>query len=295
MQTPNPSASCRRLISGERTNMYPTRISAPDAAGLGAIGTIFRIKRYAIHDGPGIRTTVFFKGCPLRCWWCHNPEGQQPCIEAAGTADSRATPSCTIGRHTSVAALVREIENDVIFYDASGGGVTFSGGEPLLQPRFLEALLSACRQRDIHTTVDTCGYAPAGVIERIAAKTDLFLFDLKLMDEDLHIRYTGVSNRPVLENLQKLARSGRPLIIRFALIPGITDRRDNPAKVRRFLQQLGGIQQVDILPFHATAEGKYQRLARAHKTARLKPPPQTAVSRMQEFFRTAGFNVTVGG
>ncbi len=190
-------------------------------------GIVFRIKKYAIHDGPGIRTTVFLKGCPLACWWCHNPEGQsmepQPIAPARG-GDGAGDPvrGETVGRRMTVAEVIAQVSRDLIFYDESGGGATFSGGEPLMQPEFLAALLDGCRRERVHTAVDTSGYAPGGVFNAIAARADLLLFDLKLMDDAEHRACTGVSNRPILENLAAAARDGRPLRIRFPVIPGIS-------------------------------------------------------------------------
>ena len=210
-----------------------------------ASGTIFNIQRYSIHDGPGIRTTVFLKGCPLSCWWCHNPESQkygvqlvlwkERCIGCGGcnsvcpegaisgggfppVIDSEKCSGCglcaeecpavaleMVGKTVSSDYVMKEIEKDLIFYDQSGGGVTFSGGEPLMQPEFLAELLEKCKARDIHTAVDTCGYANWEVLS-IAGLTDLFLYDIKHMDDLVHTRTVGVSNRIILENLAKLAR-----------------------------------------------------------------------------------------
>jgi len=202
-------------------------------------GTIFDIKKYAIHDGPGIRTTVFFKGCPLRCRWCHNPEGQsskpemfvrpsrclKECSECLSVCEREAISrteispvidrercnSCgkcaevcpaeaieVVGRQMSVQEVMAEVEKDMIFHDESGGGVTFSGGEPLLQPVFLSTLLEKSKEKDIHTTVDTSGYASFEIMEEIAKNVDLFLYDLKIMDEKKHKEYTGKSNKVIL-------------------------------------------------------------------------------------------------
>ena len=166
-----------------------------------AEGTIFRIKKYALHDGPGIRTTVFFKGCPLSCRWCHNPEGIDPRPQTMSRRTSSGETDETVGRVIGVDALVKVIEKDVLFYDESGGGVTFSGGEPLGQPHFLEALLAACNRLEIHATLDTSGFAPVDVIDRVLSRLQLVLFDLKIMDAERHRRHTGVSNRIILENL----------------------------------------------------------------------------------------------
>ena len=201
--------------------------------------SVFNIMRFSTHDGPGIRTTVFFKGCPLSCWWCHNPESQRfrpdlmyfeercrhcgDCVAACpeGVADLGCR-RCTVcaevcaaearqiaGKRVTLGELLREVERDLIFFEESGGGVTLSGGEPVSQPRFAEALLGACRERGIHTVLETCGFAHPDTFLRVALSADLVLFDLKLMDPARHQQYTGVSNRGILRNLEQLVEHGR--------------------------------------------------------------------------------------
>jgi pyruvate formate lyase activating enzyme len=262
-------------------------------------GIIFDIKRFAIHDGPGIRTTVFLKGCPLSCRWCHNPEGQsakpgilyrrEPCLicgtcveacehgarSASGEGVARDPVFCVlcrtcvevcpsgalekVGRRTSVEQLMREIEGDTPFFDESGGGVTFSGGEPLMQPRFLEELLARCRERDIHTAVDTCGLAEPQVLRSVAEKTDLVLFDLKVMDIERHVALTGVRNDLILSNLQSLTRTGVAVQIRIPVIPSVTDTADNLAEIGGFVSSLKGPPAITLLPHHPLAMEKYAR------------------------------------
>jgi len=258
-------------------------------------GTIFRIKKYALHDGPGIRTTVFFKGCPLHCWWCHNPEGldsQPVCMEPVRKACGGRQ---IVGKVVRIDEVLAEIEKDVIFYDESGGGVTFSGGEPLLQPAFLDALLTACNARDIHATLDTSGYAPPQVLRAAAAKSDLILSDLKLMDDQRHIECTGVSNRLILENLKSIAGNGKAIHIRLPLIPGVTDDHDNLHQVARFVKSLAAIQQVDLLPYHRTAEGKYRRLGMTNRMVSVPPLADERVQAIKQNFQNYGFKVNIGG
>jgi len=262
-------------------------------------GTIFDIKRYAVHDGPGIRTTVFFKGCPLRCPWCHNPESQSSsptvlyrhnlcvacgrCVEACPKGALRLTESgvvrdfalcsgcgtCTevcpsgamerVGRWISCEELIAEIERDVPFFDESGGGVTFSGGEPLAQPEFLTEMLDLCAEREIHRTVDTCGFADPKILATIAGKTDLFLFDIKIIDPELHRKITGQDNGRIMENLRWLCEKEYQVEVRIPVIPAMTDGRDNIEAAAAFLCSLVNPPTVRLLPFHRTALEKYKR------------------------------------
>jgi pyruvate formate lyase activating enzyme len=260
-------------------------------------GIVFKIKKYALHDGPGIRTTVFFKGCPLRCWWCHNPEGQRfepehiPFKATAGLAGRTEIA----GRRWTVAALMSEIEKDRIFYDESGGGATFSGGEPLAQPEFLGAMLDECRRREIHTAVDTSGYAPPEVIRAVLAKADLVLYDLKLMDDESHRRYTGVGNRRILENLQILDGLAPEIVLRIPLMPGINDDAEQVERMAQFARGLNHVRQVDLLPFHAIADGKYQRLKMENRMAGVKSPTRQDCEKVGAQFAAAGLAVSYGG
>jgi pyruvate formate lyase activating enzyme len=298
-----------------------------------ATGLIFNIMRYALHDGPGIRTTVFFKGCPLSCWWCHNPESQSVhpellyfpdrclrCGTCAALCPQHAvseeggrmatSDQCQVcgtcedlcpadarelaGTRMSVDEVMAAIEKDVIFYDESGGGVTFSGGEPLLQSEFLEALLAGCRERGIHTVVDTCGLAQTEVLLRVAQRVDLFLFDLKLLDAARHQRYAGVDNALILENLETLARHGYEVIVRWPVIPGINDGSDDVADVLAFLARIG-LRRVDLLPYHRIGIDKYHRLKREYRLGALEPPGAARMEELAAQFQRAGFTVKIGG
>ncbi len=252
-------------------------------------GTIFNLQRYAVHDGPGIRITVFLKGCPLRCWWCHNPESQRQTIETFAQGDRQ------IGREMTVDALLREIEKERLFFDESGGGVTFSGGEPLMQPEFLRAALQACRKREIHAALDTSGYAPAEIFDAMIEHVDLFLFDLKLIDDQRHRQYTGVSNAPILRNLRALAQRGKPFWLRLPIIPGITDTEKNLIDMLALLSDITTIEQINLLPYHRIADGKYQRLLMENKMAGIEPPSPEWMDALKTRFETSGIPVKIGG
>jgi pyruvate formate lyase activating enzyme len=262
--------------------------------------TIFNIKRFAIHDGPGIRTTVFFKGCPLGCWWCHNPEGQNPepelflkdCVSEGGV---RYRDEETIGREVSLEEIMEQIERERIFYDESEGGVTISGGEPLMQHEFLQALLDRCRERDIHTAIDTCGHAPAAVFDPVVDHTDLFLYDLKIIDNAQHEKYTGVSNEQIIENLQCLARKKKRTFIRFSIIPGITDTDRNIQDAARFASSLGNIEEVNLLPYFNYAGEKYKKLGRENRMSGIQPPSDDRMNEISEMFRSYKLKTRIGG
>jgi len=283
-------------------------------------GVIFDIKRFAVHDGPGIRTTVFFKGCPLRCAWCHNPEGisREPelmlfpsrcakecraCVKAApigaisktggvvaidrsvrnARGMARAADACLydalrlVGRRVSVGDLVAEMEKDRVFYETSEGGVTFSGGEPLLQPDFLSDLADEFRARGLRTVLDTSGFAAWEVLERIARKVDLVLYDLKLMDDAGHREYAGVSNGVILENLRRLSALGRPVRVRIPLVPGVNDGTVSIRRTAEFLKPLKNIDRVSILPYHRGGRVKAESIGRGKEFREFAVPSAAAV------------------
>jgi len=261
---------------------------------------IFDIKRFAVHDGPGIRTTVFLKGCPLHCSWCHNPESidQNPCavskeLKLNGRSFTKAE---TIGTEMSTGKLLAELEKDRVFMDESAGGVTFSGGEPLLQFDFLLEMLRVCRNRGIHTTVDTSLYAPWEVVRAVAEFTDLFLVDLKLMDSTAHRFHTGVPNELIRDNIRKLADTDAAIIIRLPVIPNTTDSSENITQTIAFLHALNGkIREVHLLPFHNTANGKYKRVGLKNPFSDVQSIPKEALAAMEQRYVDAGFSVKIGG
>jgi len=263
-------------------------------------GIIFDIKRFAIHDGPGIRTTIFLKGCPLRCGWCHNPESieQTPCcfkkiMKLNGRTFAREE---VIGYEITLVQLFAELEKERVFMDESGGGVTFSGGEPLMQYDFLMEMLTMCRKNGMRTAVDTSLYAPWEKIRNVSEIADLFLLDLKLMDSELHQKYTGVPNELILENIRKLSASDVAMIIRIPVIPKVTDSTENIAQTISFLQTLNRkIKEVHLLPFHQTASEKYRRMGGENPFGHLKSLQKEDVKEIEKQFISAGFIVKIGG
>ncbi len=301
-------------------------------------GIVFDVKRFALHDGPGVRTTVFLKGCPLRCAWCHNPESQAPAPELLFRHETctgcgacvavcphgairQASPGvrpetdgercvgcgvCTeacvprartiVGSVQSALDLVSEIDRDVLVYDQSGGGVTLSGGEPLAQPKFARELLRECRERRIHTALDTCGLAPADVLAGVAAYVDLFLYDVKLLDDERHRRWTGASNTEILANLRALSQAGKRLWIRYPLVPGVNDADDDLRALGRLVASLSGAEAVQILPYHPRGEKKRRHLGRASALDGTLPPEPDSVERAAAIVRAeSGRPVNVGG
>ncbi|MEE8378291.1 MAG: glycyl-radical enzyme activating protein [Candidatus Aminicenantaceae bacterium] len=301
-----------------------------------AIGIIFDIKHYAIHDGPGIRSTVFFKGCSLQCQWCHNPEGihTEPeiflrnekcpsecrfCISACpngairrnkGSIEvdlsrcdlcSECEEACVygaleiIGRKVSVKDVMGELEKDSLFYEESQGGVTFSGGEPFEQPIFLNALLDKAKSKDLHTTVDTCGYFNPNLLANFDRKVDLFLYDLKMIDDEKHKKYTGKSNSLILDNLRRLTANGHRVAVRIPLIAGINDDDNNIEKTVEFLKTLNHIEQINLLPYHSGGSLKQKRLGKKQLHAGFQSPSSERMEAIKIFFKANGFSVKVGG
>jgi len=255
-------------------------------------GMVFDIQRYALHDGAGIRTLVFLKGCPLRCPWCHNPEGQQKRQQVMRYQDGSQKIA---GRRVSVRDLVREVEKDTIFFDQSGGGVTISGGDPLLQPQFLMELLQACKGHDLRTAVETSGYARWEDVERIAPFVDLWLFDLKLMDPERHRRWTGVSNRRILANLRSLALRGASVIVRIPVVPGVNDDRENLEATGRFVRSLGTVGEVHLLPYHRAGLSKYERLGVAYSLEATPEPTAEEMAGLAAIVEACGLRTKIGG
>ena len=253
--------------------------------------TIFDIERNSYVDGPGIRTTVFFKGCNLRCAWCHNPESQSPkpqmmfyknkctgcgkCKEKCPNhlESCELCGKCTLycphdareicGKEYTVDEGMREILKDKAFYDHSGGGVTFSGGECMLQIDFLEEILKVCKENGIHTAVDTAGHVPYEYFERILPYTNLFLYDVKCYDSEKHKKYTGVRNELILENLKKLLATGKSVWVRIPIIPTVNDTVEEIQRIKAYISSCGKPEKIELLPYHAMGEHKFEALGKA--------------------------------
>lgn len=294
-------------------------------------GLITGLKRMAVHDGPGLRTTLFLKGCPLRCLWCHNPESISPkpqsafyaqkCIHCGACVgrcsanrmendrhvfDADACVGCGhceplcpneaftfYGRKVTVAEILPQLTEDRIFYETSGGGVTLSGGEPLMQPDFCQALLQALKAQGLHTAIDTCGDAPLPVLKRMLPYTDLFLFDLKAVQSDLHRRLTGRDNERILTNLQFLSAQRHPVEIRIPFIPGCNDGE---------IEAMGALlaalptppQRVKVLPYHPYGGSKYRALGLTYALPELKAPDAESVSAAVETLKRFGLHALSG-
>ena len=248
--------------------------------------TIFEIKRFAVHDGDGIRTTVFFKGCPLRCVWCHNPEGlsfepqeafyAHKCIGCGECKNDGFTHENCLGearvlygKEITVDELLPMLLEDKPFYENSGGGITLSGGECLCQADFCAELLQKCKAESLHTAVDTCGFVPRAAFDKVIPYTDVFLYDLKAFDENVHIRCTGQSNKQILENLRYLDGQGCKIEIRIPYVPHYND--DQMEKISAFLKALHNVVRVRILPYHNYAGSKYEALGMENTLPTTRP------------------------
>jgi len=306
-------------------------VSSKDS-GENNTGLIFNIQRFSLQDGPGIRTTVFMKGCSLACQWCSNPESQKPsqeimthnirciacgncakacpigaiafldghreidwdkcnnCLECARVCPAKAI-EC-IGHYMTVDEVMKKVESDRIFYKNSNGGMTISGGEPLVQPEFVRELFKRCREKGIHTTLDTTGNAPWQNIDSLLKYVDLVLQDIKHMDTGIHKKGTGTGNKLILENARKIAKTKR-IWIRMPLIPGYNDSEVNIKKVAEFASDIGA-EKVSVLPYHDLGSSKYADLGRVYPMQGTKPPRKKAVDRVRKTIESYGLKVEIG-
>ncbi len=299
-------------------------------------GLIFDIKSYAINDGPGIRIAIYLKGCPLACEWCHNPEGISPhvqkmftyskCIACGGCVDACPENACKLtpegivtdpdlcklcgkcaevcpsgatemsGKKASVEDIMKRIRKEIVFFDHSKGGVTFSGGEPLMQPDYLIELLDACGEEGIHRAVDTSGFAKTEILLNVAKRTDLFLYDLKMLDPEKHKKHTGVSNEKILENLRILSETGARINIRYPMIKGVNADEKEIREMADFISSLAGEKkEVSILPFHRLAEMKHRKLGNHYELSGMSEPSLEERTRAIEIFEGFGLKASIGG
>jgi len=264
-------------------------------------GLIFSVKKYSVHDGPGIRVTFFMKGCPLSCRWCHNPEGISPTRESVDqvhkVGDREFIGKTHAGEYYTAKDIIDILEKEDVFIKHSGGGVTFSGGEPLLQPEFLLSALKACKKKGIHTTVDTSGYAPRDRFIAIIPYTDMFLFDLKHMDEQRHIELTGASNKLILSNYRLLLDSAKDILIRYPVIPGYNDEPANLEKTRSFIAETKNenLKKICLLPYHRTGASKYKRFGMEYRMGDTAQPSAGRMNELKKYFEETGIKVKIGG
>lgn len=297
--------------------------------------TIFNIQKYSIHDGPGIRTTVFFKGCPLSCKWCHNPESISndiqiirnevsctlcgSCVIACPTKAlkmeedfisfdrskcdlcGRCEEVCyhnaikIVGREMSVDEVFAEVLKDKVFYEESGGGVTFSGGEPLFQPNFLKQIAKKCREEGIHTALDTSGFARWEVIKEVLPYIDLVLYDLKSMKDEIHREYVGVSNKLILENLRRLGKEDVDIFLRLPIIKGVNDSLTDGQLILDFIEYIDNIKQINILEYHKMGMEKYPRLGKKYELTGNEKPSKDYIEDLTKLFERKDYKVVVGG
>ncbi len=254
-------------------------------------GRIFDIQKYSIHDGPGIRTIVFLKGCALRCRWCCNPESQEFGIQKMKFADSEKI----VGRDVTVDEVMEEIRKDAPYYRRSGGGITLSGGESLLQPDFAVALLAACHEEGFNTAIETTGIAPFDVISRYLPHLDYIMMDIKHTNEEKHKEFTGQPNRRILENARKIAESGANLTIRVPVIPGFNDTPEEISAIAEFAKTLPGVEHLHLLPYHRMGEDKYAALGRTYALAGVLPPSDEKMQYLLKTAQKSGLICQIGG
>lgn len=254
-------------------------------------GRIFDVQRFSIHDGPGIRTIVFLKGCVLRCRWCCNPESQEYGIQEMLQNGKKVI----IGRDVTVAEMLAEIEKDRAYYRRSGGGVTLSGGESLCQPEFGSALLHACKENGINTAMESTAFAKYETIQQFLPYLDLYLLDIKHMNSEKHQAYTTRPNELILENARRLAKDAKELIIRVPVIPTFNDTPEEIRAIAEFTASLGTVKELHLLPYHRLGQDKYTGLGRDYTLRDLTPPTAEHMEKLLQVVESVGLKTQVGG
>ena len=268
-------------------------------------GIIADIQKFSLHDGPGIRTTVFFKGCNMHCPWCHNPETiscvpqqafyREKCIGCGHCSDCPAGARVTVGTQRSAQSVFEEVFSDEAYYRRSGGGITLSGGEPLMQPEFALEILKLCRENGIRTAMETNLSLPFDRIAVLVPYMDTVYYDIKLMDDDAHRLYTGISNRTILENAGKLDETGISAVVRTPLIPGITDSRENIGQIAEFASRFRNIQYYELLNFNVLAPSKYELIGEEYKLGKPERVPDRKVRELKALAEEKGIRVVYNG
>lgn len=264
-------------------------------------GLIFNVRRYSVHDGPGIRVSFFLKGCPLKCLWCHNPEGISPYPESVTRSNRVGARIFTgmeeVGKYYTVEDIMEILDKEKVFLLQSGGGVTFTGGEPMLQSEFLIHVLKNCKEKGYHTCVDTSGYAYYENFKSIIPFTDLFLFDLKHLDNVRHNEITGCDNTEIIRNYHLLLESGKDIMLRIPVIPGYNDDNNHLDNLRRFIiaTKTDSIRRISLLPYHKIGSSKYKRLNLPYSMDNVQQPSSERMKELKEFFSVTGIKVKIGG
>lgn len=254
-------------------------------------GRIFDIQRFSVHDGPGIRTIVFLKGCRLRCKWCCNPESQEYPIQTM-MVNGKAK---IIGKDVRVAEVFEEIKKDIPYYRRSNGGITLSGGEALCQPEFATALLKVCKEYGIHTAMESTGYADYEVISKYLPYLDVFLMDIKHMDSKKHEAFTTKPNELILSNAKKIAESGVELIIRVPVVPTFNDSLDEIKAIASFAKNLPSVEELHLLPYHRLGQDKYEGLNRDYELKNIEPLSNEEMESLLQAVLDLGLKGQIGG
>lgn len=254
-------------------------------------GIVSEIQRFSVHDGPGIRTLVFLKGCPLRCKWCCNPENLTHEPQYMTVQGKRKL----VGKEMTVEEVMEEIRKDHIYYRHSHGGLTISGGEVLMQPHFAGALMQACKREGINTAIETSSYADPKTVESLLPWLDYALCDIKHVDDQKHQQYTGRSNKIILENIRKIGMSGTDLVIRIPVIPGFNSTEKEIEMISTYAAAIPGVKRLHLLPYHRLGEAKYIGLEKKYEFSGIEPMQSEEMEKLLRVAKRSGLNCQIGG